>query len=492
MVQITKYVEMANQSNDHTPTPFINSIFVNLNTLYVQTGEEHGFKTFMKWARRSPELMGLINIIATDILSDKIEFKPLEGDKRSGRNRILKAKEFWNVNAGLEVMEQTIYDELLAGIGYNWVGKVKESEMREYARLIAKESFPKLNGRELQFRENQTYEMIARGEVSSLAKKFRHIPASTVKIVSDMHEPKAYVQQVGPNKKVFSTEEVLVYKLMPFDGKIYPFPPMECILAEVYLLWLINQNYISYFENGGHPDKVFVLPNELANSRNHTYLVETLKKYKKIENKHGNLVFTGDLKIEDLMNAESQMEHKDLGLYLVGLLAMFYGIPVGRIPFLIGKAANNGDAGGLADSGYWRKISVWQSKIENTINSGLWRPYFGVEMKFSRGYMQDEVRETQNDINRTSVAEQRLRLGLWTVEDAAEYCGIDPEEVGEAQAQKEERDAKQMQMQTGMKGQLADNNGNVMKEPDKRAADKRRQDTQNNKQTAAGGKKINP
>jgi hypothetical protein len=215
-----------------------------------------------------------------------------------------------------------------------------------------------------------------------------------------------------------------------------------------------------------------------------------LTKYKKIQNKHGNMVFTGDLKIEKLMEVEQQMENKDLGLYIVGVLAMFYGVPVTRIPFLVGKAASGGDAGGLADSGYWRMISVLQSKLEEVYNTNLWRPFFGVEFEFSRGYMQDEVRETQNEMQKTQVAEQRLNLGLITVEEAARYLNIDEDILEEAQLQKQERSAEEIR--SGMLLQNLNNNGNVLPNQDNRLKRKEKQKTQNNNQTNAGGKKINP
>jgi len=169
---------------------------------------------------------------------------------------------------------------------------------------------------------------------------------------------------------------------------------------------------------------------------------------------------------------------------------MMYGIPVNRIPFLVGKAAAGGDAGGLADTGYWRKISVWQSKLEATYNRDLWIPYFGVEMKFRRGYLQDEVRETQNAMQMTSIAEQRIRLGLWTVEEAGDYLGIDADVVKKAQAEKKQRDEEAMK--TSMLQQNLDNDDNVIKNQDAKMKAKKKQETQNNNQLNAGGKKINP
>lgn len=461
-------------------------MFVERFSMFNPYSQDNSFKKYIKWARRSPALIGFLQIIASDILSDKIEFEPVDKNSSSGKNKVMKSERFWRKNDGLEVVEETIYDMLLNGIGYNWIGLLSDRQLKEFCGLVAEEIFDQNQER----KADDIFSLIKMQSSDVIVKRLRHIASSTVSIQSDEFGPLRYVQRVGVNTKAFDPKEVIPFKLMPFDGKVYPFPPMEAILSEVYLLWLISQNYVSFFENGGNPDKVYILPKELAGSKNHTALIETLKKYKKIQNKHGNLVFTGDISIEDLQKVESQMEHKDLGLYLVGVLAMIYAIPSARIPFLVGKAANMGDAGGLADSGYWRKISVLQSKIEAPYNKMLWNPFFGTNIKFRRGYLQDEVRETQNEMQRTSVAEQRMRLGLWPADEAARYLKIDQDVLAKGQAEKKKRDEEELK--SGMMRQFLDNDRNVIPGQDNRLKAKKKQETQVQNQQNAGGKKINP
>lgn len=488
MVKIQQYLQRTNDFQNSRHLPLLNSLFIERFSQFNPYAQENNFKTFMKWARRSPQLMGFLGIIATDMLSDEIEFRPV--DKSSGRNKVLKAKAFWEMNDGMEVAEEAIYDLLITGIGYNWKGVIDDIQLKEFCQLAVRETMPELKAEQLEFKADHMVRMIKQDSAEKMVKKLRHIASTTVSIHTDEYQVLKYIQRVGVNTKEFSPDEVIVFKLMPFDGKVFPFPPMEAIMAEIYLLWLITQNYVSFFENGGKPDNVFILPKELAGSKNHQYLIDTLTKYKKIQNKHGNLVFTGDLTIEKLMEIEHQMENKDLGLYLTSVLAMMYGVPVNRIPFLVGKAAAGGDSGGLADTGYWRKISVWQSKLEGPYNRDLWKPYFGVEMKFRRGYLQDEVRETQNEMQMTSVAEQRLGLGLWTIEEAGNYLNIDEEIINEAQEQKKKREAEEMK--TGLLRQKLENDDNVIKNPDAKLKAKKKQDTQKKNQQNAGGKKINP
>jgi hypothetical protein len=365
------------------------------------------------------------------------------------------------------------------GIGYNWLGTLSDSDLKEFCDVSIREFYPTLEQKEMEYKSDYLFRYLKNSNKDKLAKKLRHVAASTMSMKCNEYEVEKYIQRVGVNTKEFSPEEIIVFKLMPLDGKIYPYPPMEALLAEVYLLWIISQNYVSYFENGGSPDNVFILPKEIAGSKNHEYLVNTLKKYKKIQNKHGNLVFTGDIDIQKLMDSEEQMQHKDLSLYIVSVLAMMYGIPVSRIPFLVGKAAAGGDAGGLADSGYWRKISVWQSKIEEAYNKQLWIPYFGVQMRFRRGYLQDEVRETQNEMQKTSVAVERMNQGLWTAEEAGNYLGIDPEIINKAQKERQER-------QADMASQMLQKDNEVMSEKDKLVKNDKKKETQNKNKLERG------
>lgn len=429
--------------------PLLNSLFVENYSLFGNYQQETSYKRFMHWIRKSPQIMGLLNIIACDILSDDIHFVPFEKNA-SARNRKLAANKFFSQQNGRDIIESMIYDLLYSGQGYIWKGKLDDKKVKS---IVSKYETKEIS---------TAIDTLKKDSPDLFLKKISVIPSSTVSPQNNEYEITKYIQRVGTNTKVFDVEEVIRFQLMPIDGKVQGFAPLEALLTEVYLLWLISQNNVSYFENGGSPDKVFILPKEMANSKNHAYLVEALKKYKQVENRHGNLVFTGDIKIEDLQKTEMQMEHRELSLYLTSVIAMFYGIPVGRIPFLIGKAANNGDAGGLADSGYWRKISVLQSKIEERMNNDLWIPYFGVQMRFGRGYKQDEVRETTIEKTKTDIAEQRIRLGLWTSSAAAEYLDIDEDVLMEAQAELKKRE-QDFQNNFNQK-YMTDNE--VMKEPD--------------------------
>lgn len=193
---------------------------------------------------------------------------------------------------------------------------------------------------------------------------------------------------------VFKKDDIVHLRYMRVNGEVQGFSPAQALTAEITLLWMVKENMLSFMRNGGAPDKIFILPTEIAKSNNHKYLIETLRKYKSIQERHGNLVFTGDLKIEDLQGTPKDLEYKDLALYITSNIAFAYRIPVSRIPYLIGASASKGDSGGLSESGYWNSISMLQDSIEDTLNSQLFEE-LGWAIRFPRKYKQDEVREAQ-------------------------------------------------------------------------------------------------
>lgn len=420
MFSLTNY---RRQESSTISYPMINELFPN-SSPHLFNGTSNTYKNFMAWAKRSPQVLGFVQLLVDDVVSDGVFFEPVPG-YHNPEVKIDRAEKFWENNMGSEVLKETLFDFFLLGNGYNWVGSISKETIQRFMQDLTKE----LRASPIEYKEFEMSFKEILDEDYSLRKKLRHIPASTVDIKSNDYEVTGFVQSVGTRKTEFTPREILHFKYLPLDGKIYGFAPIECLLSEVYLLWIINQNYSALFENGGHPDKIFILPKEMPNSPNHKMLVETLKKYKKLQNKHGNLVFTGDISVQELQKPGSEMEHRELGLYLVGVLALFYRVPSTRIPFLLGKSANNGDAGGLADAGYWRMISSIQSYFELIYNNQVFRP-MGVKIRFNRGYKQDEVREVDITMKKTEIALSRYREGLWNKEATARYLGIKPEELG--------------------------------------------------------------
>jgi len=83
-----------------------------------------------------------------------------------------------------------------------------------------------------------------------------------------------------------------------------------------------------------------------------------------------------------------------LALWTLSGMLFTYGIPISRVPFLIGKAATGGDSGGMAESGYQSMISERQDMIEDIMNYQFFDKY-GFHIKLPRHYKQDKIREAQ-------------------------------------------------------------------------------------------------
>lgn len=179
-------------------------------------------------------------------------------------------------------------------------------------------------------------------------------------------------------------------------GKVYGFSPIQATLTEMNILGYLKDYAGTFFKTGGFPDWMFILPKELAGSKNHKELIQMVQKYKGPQNKHGNLVFTGEVEPTQLNKFDKDMEFRQLAVYLTGVLALSFNMPMSRVASIIGSEVRiSTGADDLANEGYWNKIDEMQSYWERLLNTQLFKPYFDVEIKFDRGYKQNEVREVQ-------------------------------------------------------------------------------------------------
>ena len=150
----------------------------------------------------------------------------------------------------------------------------------------------------------------------------------------------------------------------------------------------------------------------MAGSPNHKALVQTLQKYKNTRNKHGNLVFTGNVETRELSRFDKDMEFHTLAMYYTGVLALAFNMPMARVAAIIGGSVKqNSGASDLSEAGYWRTISSAQDYWEELLNQQLFEPEFGVQIRFKRGYRNDEIKEAQRDVQGMQVATELLRLG---------------------------------------------------------------------------------
>ena len=451
--------------------------FTNMSTTAINPSRlvENDYKTFWKKFKNSPELVATISIPITDMLGDRPEWTKPDGSAL-GKTELKRAMNFWRSNRGKDMIRGLLFDAFVTGDGYLWKGKVNKAQVNAALKEVLNNYGGSLNS--LQIKELES--KIAEDEDIKGKRLIDYVPSSTMSILFDQYDIYGYVQNTNGEVSKFKPDEIIHFRYLDLDGKVYGFSPVEALAAEIFLLTTVKQNMISFMENGGAPDKVFTLPKELAGSKNHEFLIEQLRKYKRIQNRHGNLVFTGEMKIEDLQGSPKDLEYKDLALYTTSNIAFAFGIPISRIPFLIGSSATGGDSGGLSESGYWNRISDLQDSLEDLLNGQLFEE-LGWSIKFQRKYRQDEVRESQTaNMNADSIIKYQqifaangkqlttkkiLDLLCWREEDIEEKEETLEEEMMEAEMEQ---------------NQLS--NDEVMKEPDNR----KRANTKKNAVTKKG------
>ncbi len=387
-VPITQFVTSKKVINNNISNkPMFTSIFNSSNVLQATRFNDRDYKIFWKWFKSSPELIGTISIPITDILGDRPFFTDAEGDKLS-KSEQKRALKFWRDNRGKETLRAYLFDAFITGDGYLWKGKPTDKAINAAIKEVC---------RKLSLNKLQVKQLLVKASLDEDMKRtraFDYVASSTMTIMHDSFEILGYEQNVIARISLFKPDEIIHYRFYTLDGRVEGFAPLEALSAEIFLLTFVKRNMLAYMENGGRADKVFILPKEIAKSRNHQFLIEQLRQSKRLENRHGNLVFTGELDIKDLQGSPKDLEYKDLALYVTSNIAFAYGIPVSRIPYLIGTSANSGDSGGLAESGYWNRISDVQDSVEDLLNSQMFEE-MNLNIHFVRKYKQDEVREAQ-------------------------------------------------------------------------------------------------
>ena len=62
-----QYLQRTNDFQNSKNLPLLNSLFIERFSQFNPYSKDNNFKTFMKWARRSPQLMGFLGFPKTII-----------------------------------------------------------------------------------------------------------------------------------------------------------------------------------------------------------------------------------------------------------------------------------------------------------------------------------------------------------------------------------------------------------------------------------------
>ena len=435
------------------------------------------YHKFWRQFRQSPELIAVINIIATDILGDRPSFVDTDGSPL-GRNKMLEAQRFWRSNRMKETLKAINYDMLVTGDGYGWIGKLSKAKRDKVVKEM-----PGLFADGLRFKDRLQLKAML-DEDLKLPKSFDYVASSTMQIQSSSFDIISYIQRANGIEVEFDPDEIVHYRWMTVDGKVEGFSPVEALVKELALLWFVKGNMVAYMENGGSPGKLFTVVNSEPGQPAFDRFVEQLEAFKDTHNRHGNYVGSGEIKVDDLDLKPKDLEYEQLALYVTSCIAFAFGIPVTRIPFLIGSAASGGDSGGMAESGYWNMISEKQDLNEDLFN-GQVGDKLGWNIKFNRKYKQDEIREAQAfSMNTDSVTKMQSILmqakKKLTPDKIRELLNLKDDDIEEMT----QAELMTPMQQTGMMNQNLLDNNSVNKEPDNR----KRADTKRNVANSSSNK----
>lgn len=366
--------------------PVLNSFFVYSN---MYETKQYNMQSLMAWVKKTPEVLGIIKRIAVDIVTN-IEFSSIK-EQLTGRpspNFKKKIEDnaivFSKSNFFKQKMIQLVFDWLITGDAYIWLGKLKDSKVKEILDKYNTSYKTDISVKEI---IDEDYNGINLLEI---------VPSTTMFINHDEIKILGYTQVVGVNKRLFNTDEVVHGIFMPLDGKVYGYSPMVSCFGPMNTLSDIESSARNFFNNGGYPDKVFMFPKEMASSPTFKAAEQALEKYKHAESKHGNMLIAGEVEIQDLNTPMDKMEHRQLAVYLTGKIAFAFNMPSNMISSILGvDIKGSSGSSDLEDTGYYRSIEEAQDYWETLLNSQLWNPYFSVDMKFERKFRQDEIRISQ-------------------------------------------------------------------------------------------------
>lgn len=339
---------------------------------YLTTRPITNYTNLDYWIERTPEAISILNAIASDIKADGFSFE-------GGKQAINKANVFCETQRFGDEWFKALWDWIKYGDCYIWIGGLtafsqKKNEIRQkFGVDIVDEDLPT---------------------------QMKYAPTTTMNIIHDGRKILKFRQSVQGREHIdYDVKEIIHGALLPNKGKVYGYSPSQACLTEMNIIGYLKDYAGTFFKNGGVPDYMFVLEEEMAGSPNHKKLVEMLQTYKHPLRKHGNLVFAGNVRAEPIgMALNKDMEFNNLAIYLTSVLALAHNMPISRVASVIGakvKASTGGDD--LANEGYWSKIAEHQDRWENWLNTQLFKPYFDVRIRFNRAWKVNEIKEQQRN-----------------------------------------------------------------------------------------------
>ena len=395
---------------------------------FIPAGEGHlswirtqptDYARIMLEIKKCPELIGILNALVTDIVSDGHFFEDAEG--KQPKQKVNKAEDFMRRTRFKSELRAGIFDWAALGNASLWKGSLTDNQVKEVSKKFGL-SVPEVKALVLEMSKDKV------GSGSS--RIVMHVPWSTMNI--DLNEEKTTItgyRQVtndAKNPVKYSPDEIIHARYLRVDGKVYGYGPAEAALGVITTLTLIKDYHGYHFDNSGIPDWMFILPKEMAGSPNVKQLEQALKKFKSSKHKGGNLVFTGEVQPEQMNRFDKDMEYRELAVYYTGILALAWNMPLSRVAPILGTKIKATGVD-ISEQGYWRGISEAQDYWEDLLNAQLFEPEFGLYFRFKRNYRDDDVKEAQALAQKMTIAQQLKTMNVANDEFIYNFLKIKPE-----------------------------------------------------------------
>jgi len=396
-----------------------------INTTPQTSNSPLSYKELWRTFLNSPEAIAPCDTIITDIISDGYTIRPIkEGDQAA----VKRATEFLESNCfKTKILPSHLLDELVTGDAYVYNVKVKEAQLVDAVKAIVRKLPLRTKDKTLP-RQYLYYKLM--DEDIFRTKQMINIASETVTIAHDEHgNVSKYVQKVGSNHADFTPQEIIHFKYMDLNGKVYGFCPLKAILPELTMLADIKDAAGNSFTNGGYPAHIFNLEEEVPNSPNVKFLQQQLLQLKENVLEHSNLITTGKVRVENFETITATMQYRELMDQMTRIVYTVWGVPSSKM----GQASEGGGGAydsGLATEGYYRRIAHWQDKIYSIYNSQLFIPEFKVEIIPNKSYLQDELKETQMLKQKFDIAQQGWNNNWFNEAWVQSFLEIDPRFVG--------------------------------------------------------------
>jgi len=353
--------------------------------------------------KKSPEVQAAIQAIVEDIMAD--EWKHI-GSKYG----IKKAEEFEFKVKFYKVLSNALYDFFTTGNAYILKLSVDEDRVKEIMQVLTKQM-----SKDLSMKFKKEAEVLV--QEIKVPKDLQLLKSSTVKINYDeTGRVTSFVQTVKNQTRVYRKQDVIHLSMINLGGENYGFTPLESLQEDLATL-LFAKDYVGkYFENNGTPDYIFTMPKENPDSRNYKLLKSEMIEMKKKQEKHRNMLLTGEITVQEVTKFNKDMEFSKLIEHFTQIILIGLGVPAYRINYTLTSKQAGGEVN-RAFEGYYKKISFWQKILEIELNTSLFY-VFNVDLKFNRAYKIDEMREAQ-------VAQLLAQIGAVSLEEIREKIGME-------------------------------------------------------------------